>query len=58
MEVSGQICASAALPPKKEFPVPIGQEAGWPQSRSGHGSEDKNIPEPRGNRISVVEPVV
>jgi hypothetical protein len=27
--VSGQLHASAALPPRKETPVPIGEEAGW-----------------------------
>jgi len=29
MEVSGQFQAPAALPLRKEFPVPIGFEAGW-----------------------------
>jgi len=29
MEVSGQLHASASLPPGKEPFVPIGQEAGW-----------------------------
>jgi hypothetical protein len=28
MEVSGRLYASAALPPRKEPPVPVGQEAG------------------------------
>jgi hypothetical protein len=29
MELSGQLHASAALLQAKEFPLPIGQEAGW-----------------------------
>jgi hypothetical protein len=29
MEVSGELHAPAALPPEKEPPVSIGQEAGW-----------------------------
>jgi hypothetical protein len=42
MEVSGQLHAPAALPPGKEPFVPIGYEAGWPQSLSGRGDEEKN----------------
>jgi hypothetical protein len=30
MDMTGQFHASAALPPGKEPPVPIGLEAGWP----------------------------
>jgi hypothetical protein len=29
LEVSGQLHATAVLPPGKEHPVPIGQEVGW-----------------------------
>jgi len=29
IEVSGQVHATAALPPEKEPPVPIGKDAGW-----------------------------
>jgi len=29
METSGQLKASAILPPGKEFPAPMGQEVGW-----------------------------
>jgi hypothetical protein len=37
MGVSGQCHALAAILPRgKDPPVPIIQEAGWPQSRSGH----------------------
>jgi len=41
MEVNGQLHDPAALPPEKEPPVPIG-----PQSRSGHGVEEKNSQPP------------
>jgi hypothetical protein len=37
MEVSGQLHASAALPPGKESLVPVGYEVGW-------------VPEPFGTR--------
>jgi hypothetical protein len=42
MGVSGQLHAPAALPPGKEPLVPIGYEAGWAQSQSGRGGEEKN----------------
>jgi hypothetical protein len=42
MEVSGQLHASAALPLKRKCLVLIAQEAGWLQSRSGRGGEEKN----------------
>jgi len=29
MEVSGQPYAPEALPPRKETPMPLGEEAGW-----------------------------
>jgi hypothetical protein len=48
MEVSGQIHGPTALPPGKEPLVPIGQEAGWDQSRSGRGGEEKNSQSPQG----------
>jgi hypothetical protein len=32
-----------ALPPEKEPMVPIVQEAGWPQSQSGHRGLRKNL---------------
>jgi hypothetical protein len=46
MEVSGQLHVPVALPPGKETLVPIGQEAGRNQSRSGHGGEEKNSQPP------------
>jgi hypothetical protein len=42
MEVSGQLHTPAALPPGKEPLVPIVQEVGGPQSRSGRGGKEKN----------------
>jgi hypothetical protein len=48
MEVSGQLHAPAALPPGQEPLVPIGYEAGWAQSRSGRGGEEKNSQPPPG----------
>jgi len=42
MEVSGQLHALATLLPGKENLVPIGWEAGWPQSMSGRCGEEKN----------------
>jgi hypothetical protein len=60
MEVSGQLHALAALSPGKELLVPIGYEAGWAQSRSGRGGEEK-IPSPRREsnpRTPIVQPVV
>jgi hypothetical protein len=42
MEVSGQLHAPDALPPGKEPPVPIGQEAGWAPEKSGRRVEEKN----------------
>jgi len=29
MELDGQLHALVAAPPRKELPVPLGQEAGW-----------------------------
>jgi hypothetical protein len=40
MQVSGHLYVPAALPPRKEPPVPIGQEAEGLQNRSGRGGED------------------
>jgi hypothetical protein len=42
MEVSGQFHAPTALPPRKETPYPLHKRRGGPQSRSGHGVEEKN----------------
>jgi hypothetical protein len=50
MEVSGQLHAPAALPPRKEPLVPIERRLGGPLSRSGSGGEDRKFPAPAGNR--------
>jgi hypothetical protein len=46
MEVSGQLHASVALPLGKEPVVPIGWEAGGPQSQSGCYGGEKNLTVP------------
>jgi hypothetical protein len=47
-----------ALPPGKEPPVPIGQEAGWaPEPVWTQGLEEKSSA-PAGDRTPVVQPVV
>jgi len=46
MEVSGQIHASAALPPGNNSCHPLDRRFGGPQSRSGRDVEEK-IPNPR-----------
>jgi hypothetical protein len=45
MQVSGQLHAPAALPPEKSHRYPLDWRLGGPQSRSGHGVEEK-IPSP------------
>jgi hypothetical protein len=59
MGVSGQRHAPAALlPPGKEPPVPIGQEAGWaPEPVWTQRIEEKSFA-PAGDRTPVVKPVV
>jgi hypothetical protein len=48
MEVSGQLHAPAALPPRKEPGYPLDRRLGGPQSRSGRGVKEKNsTPPPR-----------
>jgi hypothetical protein len=42
MEVSGQLHAPAALPPRKRPWYPLDRRLGEPYSRSGHGGEEKN----------------
>jgi len=41
MEMSGQLHSSAALLPRKEYPVPIAEEGWWAPSRSGRVDEEK-----------------
>jgi len=48
MEMNGQLHAPAALTPGKLPPYPLDRRLGGPQSRSGHGGEEKNSqPPPR-----------
>jgi len=42
MEVSGQLYILAALPLKKEAPVPLDRMLSGSQSWSGHNGEEKN----------------
>jgi hypothetical protein len=48
MEVSGQLHDLAALPPEKDPRYPLDRWMGEPQSRSGHGVEEKNSQPPPG----------
>jgi hypothetical protein len=48
MEVSSQLHAPAALLPGKEPLYPLDARLGGPQSRSGHGGEEKNSQPPPG----------
>jgi hypothetical protein len=41
MDVSGQLHVPAALPPAKDPCYPLNTRLGGPQSRSGHGDEEK-----------------
>jgi hypothetical protein len=47
MEMSGQLYAPAALLPGKDPRYPLGRRLDGPQSRSGHGVEEKNIQLPQ-----------
>jgi hypothetical protein len=42
MEVNGQLHDPAALPQGKSPSYPLDKRLGGPQSRSGHGGEEKN----------------
>jgi hypothetical protein len=57
MEVSGQLHTQAALLPGKEPLLPIGQEAGIPQSRSGRGGEEKNSHPLQGLEPPIIQPI-
>jgi hypothetical protein len=48
MEVSGQLHASATLPPEKRSSYVLDRRMGGPQSRSGRGGEKKNSQLPPG----------
>jgi len=51
MEVNGQPHATAALPPGKEPPVPIGYEAGWALEPVWTRWRREKFPAPASNRI-------
>jgi hypothetical protein len=57
MEVSGQLHASAALPPGKEPLYPLDRRLGGPQNRSGHGGEEKNSQPLPGLEHPFIQPV-
>jgi hypothetical protein len=46
MEVSGQLHAPAALPPRKKPRYSLDMRLDGPQSRSGRGGEEKNSQPP------------
>jgi hypothetical protein len=48
MEVSGQLHAAAALPPRKSPSYPFGRRLGGLQSRFGRGGEEMNSQPPPG----------
>jgi hypothetical protein len=48
MEVSGQLHAPAALPPRKNPRYPLDGRLDGPENRSGRGSEEKNSQPPPG----------
>jgi len=50
MEVSGQLHAPAALSPRKEFLVPIGQEAGWAPELAWTRCRREKCPATAGNQ--------
>jgi hypothetical protein len=58
MEVSGQLHALAALPPGKSPWYPLDRRRlGGPQSRSGHGGEEKNSQPLAGLELPIVQPL-
>jgi len=58
MEVSGQFHAPTALPPGKEPLYPLCRRLSGPQSRSGHGGEEKNSQSLMGLEPPIIQPVV
>jgi len=57
MEVSGQLHSPAALPPGKRPWYPLDRRLGSLQSRSGHGSEEKNSQPLLGLEPPIIQPV-
>jgi hypothetical protein len=58
MEVSGQLHGPAALPQRKELPVPVvDRSLDGPQSQPGRGGEEKNSQLLPGLEPSIIQPV-
>jgi hypothetical protein len=57
MEMSGQLHASAALPPGKEPLVPIGGRLGGHQSRYGRSGKEKNFQPLPGLEPTIIQAV-
>jgi hypothetical protein len=57
MEVSGQLHASAALPPGKEPRFLLDRSLGGSQSWSGRGGEEKNSQPLPGLEPPIIQPV-
>jgi hypothetical protein len=55
--VSGQLHAPAALHQGKEPLLPLDRRLGGPQSRSGHGGEEKNSQPLPGFEAPINQPV-
>jgi hypothetical protein len=57
MEISGQLLVPASLLPGKEPQYPLDRRVGGPQSRSGHGGEEKNSQPLPGLEPPIIQPV-
>jgi hypothetical protein len=57
MEVSGQLHAPATLPTEKELWDSLDRRLRGPQSRSGHGGEEKNSHPLPGLETPIIQPV-
>jgi hypothetical protein len=57
MDVSGQLHATAALPPGKEHPIPTVYEAEYAPELAWTRWRGEIIPAPARNRTPVVQPV-
>jgi hypothetical protein len=57
MEVSGQLHAPAALPQRKSPSYSLDRRLGGPQSRSGHGGEEKNTQPLLELVLPIIQPI-
>jgi hypothetical protein len=57
MEVSGQLHAPSVLPQGKSPSYPLDRRVGEPQSRSGHGCEEKNSQLLQGLELPNIQPI-